>query len=145
MFHPKKTFGCQKIKCRESSETRFGKISRRSQPSSRDKRPFKVLLKLDSENFKRPKNREDSSDLDEILTKSITAMKTIISKNCFGQISRKNCAKTSRKRRRGGRWMRRRRRGGAENLFSTPLILFVQRPVWIPRDHSQCKKRRIKN
>ena len=52
---------------------------------------------LQSYLFKRPKNREDSSDLDENLTKSIAAMKTIISKIFFGQFSRKNCAKTSRK------------------------------------------------
>ena len=33
-----------------------------------------------TENFKRPKNREDSSDLDENLTESIAAMRSIISK-----------------------------------------------------------------
>ena len=32
-----------------------------------------------TENFKRPKNREDSSDLDENLTESIAAMRSIIS------------------------------------------------------------------
>ena len=31
-----------------------------------------------AENFKRPKNREDSSDLDENLSETIAAMKTII-------------------------------------------------------------------
>ena len=50
-----------------------------------------------AKNFKRPKNREDSSDLDENLTKSIAAMKTIISNFFWGQFSRQNCAKTSRK------------------------------------------------
>ena len=38
-------FRLQKIKCWESSETRFGKVSRRSEPSSRGKRPFKVSKK----------------------------------------------------------------------------------------------------
>ena len=33
-----------------------------------------------TENFKRPKNREDSSDLDENLTETIAAMRSIISK-----------------------------------------------------------------
>ena len=31
-----------------------------------------------AENFKLPKNREDSSDLDEFLTESIAVMRTII-------------------------------------------------------------------
>ena len=59
-------------------------------------------LRVLSSRKKRPKNREDSSDLDENWTKSIAAMKTIISIS-FWQISQKNCAKTSRKRRRRGR------------------------------------------
>ena len=36
----------QRIKCWESSETCVGKVSRRSEPSSRGKRPFKVSKKL---------------------------------------------------------------------------------------------------
>ena len=66
------------MKRRESPETRFGKVSRRSEPSSRGKRPFKVSEKFDPGNFKRPKNREDSSDLDDFLTESIAAMQAII-------------------------------------------------------------------
>ena len=85
--------GRRKIKCRESSETRFGKVSRRSEPSSRGKRPFKVSEKFDPENFKRPKNREDSSDLDENLTESIAAMKTIISKIFFRRFRPKTLRK----------------------------------------------------
>ena len=33
---------CQKMKCGESSETRFGKVSGRTEPCFRGKRPFKV-------------------------------------------------------------------------------------------------------
>ena len=102
-FPPKTFFGRRKMKRRESSETRFGKVSRRSEPSSRGKRPFKVSQKFDSENFKRPKNREDSSDLDETWTESIAAPQTRFPKIC----SRSRCPKTSRKRSRN----RRRRRG----------------------------------
>ena len=57
-----------------------------------------------AENFKRLKNREDSSDLDDNLTETTAAMKTIISKKFFGPFSPKNLAKTSRNRRRRGRW-----------------------------------------
>ena len=35
-------FRCRKMKRWESSETRFGQVSRRSEPSSRGKRPFEV-------------------------------------------------------------------------------------------------------
>ena len=45
LFAPKissKFFRRRKIKCRESSETRFGKVSWRSEPCSRGKRPLKV-------------------------------------------------------------------------------------------------------
>ena len=38
----------------------------------------RAIYSNSAENFKRPKNREDSSDLDENLTESIAAMKTII-------------------------------------------------------------------
>ena len=69
----KKILRCRKIKCRESSETRFGKVSRRSEPSSRGKRPFEIRPRKVGENFKRPKNREDSSDLDENLIETIAA------------------------------------------------------------------------
>ena len=53
-----------------------------------------------TENFKRPKNREDSSDLDENLTESIAAMRSIISeifgaarlqKNCFQNFFHASC------------------------------------------------------
>ena len=37
-----KFFWRQKMKCRESSETRFGKFSRRSEPCLKGKRPFEV-------------------------------------------------------------------------------------------------------
>ena len=56
-----------------------------------------------TENFKRPKNREDSSDLDENLTESIAAMRSIISeifgaarlqKNCFQNFFHASCLKT---------------------------------------------------
>ena len=42
-FHPKKFFRHRKVKCRESSETRFGKVSRRSEPCLSGKRPFEVF------------------------------------------------------------------------------------------------------
>ena len=44
-----------------------------------------------TENFKRPKNREDSSDLDENLTESIAAMRSIISKIFGAARLQKNC------------------------------------------------------
>ena len=53
-----------------------------------------------SKNFKLSKNREDGSDLDENLTKSITTMKTVISKKFISSLGGKTmriCAKTSRK------------------------------------------------
>ena len=43
------------------------------------------------QNFKRPKNREDSSDLDENLTDRIAAMKSIISKIFGAARLQKNC------------------------------------------------------
>ena len=45
----KKIIGRRKIKCRESSETRFGKVSRRSEPSSRGKRPIEKTKKRANE------------------------------------------------------------------------------------------------
>ena len=36
---------CQKMKCVESSETRFGKVSGRTEPRLRGKQPFKVCKK----------------------------------------------------------------------------------------------------
>ena len=95
-FHPTNC-SRRKVNCQEWSETRFGKVSHRSEPSSRGKRPFKVSQKFDSENFKRPKNREDSSDLDENLTESIAAMKTFISKNFVAAGLQKNCFKKFRR------------------------------------------------
>ena len=41
---PKKVFRHQKMKSCKSSETRFAKVSRRSEPCSRGKRPFKVSI-----------------------------------------------------------------------------------------------------
>ena len=73
--------GRRKIKCWGSSETRFGKVSRRSEPSSRGKRPFKVSKNFDPENFKRLKNREDSSDFDDFWTESIATPRTKIWKS----------------------------------------------------------------
>ena len=43
---PKNFFWRRKIFCWESSETRFGKFSCRSEPSSRRKRPSKVRISL---------------------------------------------------------------------------------------------------
>ena len=45
----------------------------------------RAIYSNSAENFKRPKNREDGSDLDEKLTESIAAMKTIISKKFVGR------------------------------------------------------------
>ena len=45
-------------------------------------------------NFKWPKNREDSSDLDENLTETIAAMKTIIFKNFFWAVFAQNPRET---------------------------------------------------
>ena len=42
-FLPKKNFRRRKMKCWESSETRFPKVWGRTEPSSRGKRPVKVL------------------------------------------------------------------------------------------------------
>ena len=42
---PKRIFRPPKMKCRESSETRFGKVSRQSEPCSRGKRPFEISKK----------------------------------------------------------------------------------------------------
>ena len=39
-------FRRRKMKCSKSSETRFPKVSRRSEPSSRGKRPFEVSKKI---------------------------------------------------------------------------------------------------
>ena len=50
-----------------------------------------------TKNFKWPKNREDSSDLDENLTESIAAMKTFISKNFVAAGLQKNCFKKFRR------------------------------------------------
>ena len=44
-----------------------------------------------AENFKQPKNREDSSDLDENLTESIAAMRSIISEIFGAARLQKNC------------------------------------------------------
>ncbi len=46
-----KKFWCRKMKRRESSETRFGKISGRTEPSLRGKRPFKVSKKIEIRQF----------------------------------------------------------------------------------------------
>ena len=43
------------------------------------------------ENFKRSKNREDGSDLDENLTESIAAMRSIISKVFGTAQAQKSC------------------------------------------------------
>ena len=40
-------FRCRKMKCRESSETRFPKVWGRTEPSSGGKRPVKVLQNFD--------------------------------------------------------------------------------------------------
>ena len=43
-----------------------------------------------TENFTRPKNREDSSDLDENLTETIAATQTFILKKFLGHTGSKN-------------------------------------------------------
>ena len=43
---PKYIFRRPNMKCRESSETRFGKVSRQSEPCSRGKRPFEISKKF---------------------------------------------------------------------------------------------------
>ncbi len=43
---PKHIFRRPNMKCRESSETRFGKVSRQSEPCSRGKRPFEISKKF---------------------------------------------------------------------------------------------------
>ena len=45
MFLSKKFFQRRKMKCCKSSETRFAKVSRRSEPCSGGKRPFEVSKK----------------------------------------------------------------------------------------------------
>ena len=57
-------------------------------PSGRN---FRDKYSNRAENFKRPKNREDSSDLDENLTESIAAMRSIISKIFGAARAQKNC------------------------------------------------------
>ena len=42
---PKNDLGCRRMKCRKSSETRFPKVSRQSEPCSRGKRPIEVSKK----------------------------------------------------------------------------------------------------
>ena len=59
-FHQFFFSGRRKMKCRESSETSFGQVWSRSEPSSRGKRPFKVSRNFDpgiyfSKNFASPK------------------------------------------------------------------------------------------
>ena len=56
-------FRRRKIKCRESSETRFGQVSRRSEPSSRGKRPFKVCRVRCRAGFSSPTRVGDRFDL----------------------------------------------------------------------------------
>ena len=48
----KQIFGHRKMKCRESSETRFGKVWCRSELCSRSKRPFEVSKKKNIEILK---------------------------------------------------------------------------------------------
>ena len=54
-------FRRQKIKCWESSETRFPKFSRRSEPCLRGKRPFKVL-----DFFRNSRNRCQNKDKNDV-------------------------------------------------------------------------------
>ena len=50
----------------------------------------RAIYSNSAENFKRPKNREDSSDLDENLTESIAATQTFISKKIPRRTGSKN-------------------------------------------------------
>ena len=118
--HPKLFFRCRKMKRWESSETRFGQVSRRSEPSSRGKRPFKVSKKFDPENFKRPKNREDSSNFDDCLTKTIAPTRSRFQKH-FARRSRRKRRKTSRKHRKTSRTRRARWHGGAVKIRHTAV------------------------
>ena len=61
--HPKLFFRCRKMKRWESSETRFGQVSRRSEPSSRGKRPFKVCRVRCRAGFSSPTRVGDRFDL----------------------------------------------------------------------------------
>ena len=56
-------FRRRKMKCRESSETRFGQVSRRSEPSSRGKRPLKVCRVRCRAGFSSPTRVGDRFDL----------------------------------------------------------------------------------
>ena len=62
-FCPPKFFRRRKMKCWESSETRFGQVSRRSEPSSRGKRPFKVCRVRCRAGFSSPTRVGDRFDL----------------------------------------------------------------------------------
>ena len=86
-------FRRQKMKCQESSETRFPKVWGRTEPSSGGKRPFENSIFLAPQNFERPKNREGSSDFDDFWTKLIastrSAFRKIFRANVFEKFSRK--------------------------------------------------------
>ena len=55
---------------------RFRRTVRVAQPPGTPQ--YRAIYSNSAENFKRPKNREDSSDLDENLSESIAAPKTFI-------------------------------------------------------------------
>ena len=55
--------------------------------------PLSSTSSKSTENFKRPENREDSSDLDENLIETIAAMKTRIFSKFFGAFWAKNLKK----------------------------------------------------
>ena len=61
-------------------------------PYSEGPRVVGYLAGADADkNFKRPKNREDSSDLDENLSESIAALQAIISKILVAPGAQKKC------------------------------------------------------
>ena len=75
----------------------------RSEPSLTVKRPFTVSEKFDPENFKRPKNLEDSSDLDENWQNRLQRWKPSFRKICLAVFALKpsqNFVKPSSTRRR---------------------------------------------
>ena len=70
-----------------------------------------------AENFKRPKNREDSSDFDQNLTESTAATRSRFRKNLL----RRCCRRRRRRRRRcRGRW-----NGGAKKFISQSQVILL--------------------
>ena len=84
-----KTPGFSHDRAGSQSKRRAGSQSKRRAGSQSKRRAGSQSKR--TENFKRPKNREDSSDLDENLTESIAAMRSIISEIFGAARLQKNC------------------------------------------------------